>query len=115
MTGPFAIRLFRITFTLAGCYNLAFGVWAGFYPLAFFEIFEIEPPRYPAIWACIGLLRHESVLDCIAMHVAQAREIRFLKSQSGVPVTKPHLATLRIVKCVDLPARRRMEFLKKSL
>ena len=34
MTGPFADRLFRITFALAGVYNLAFGLWAGVWPLA---------------------------------------------------------------------------------
>ena len=56
MTGPFATRLFRITFVLAGAYNLAFGVWAGFWPLRFFELFGIAPPRYPAIWACLGMV-----------------------------------------------------------
>ncbi len=56
MTGPFADRLFRITFTLAGCYNLAFGLWAALWPLAFFQLFEIAPPRYPGIWACLGMV-----------------------------------------------------------
>ena len=56
MTGSFATRMFRITFALAGAYNLAFGIWAGFWPLQFFEIFGIAPPRYPAIWACLGMV-----------------------------------------------------------
>ena len=56
MTGSFADRLFRITFALAGVYNLAFGIWAGFWPLAFFELFQLEPPRYPGIWACLGMV-----------------------------------------------------------
>ena len=56
MTGPFADRLFRITFTLAGVYNLVFGIWAGFWPLAFFEMFQLEPPQYPDIWACLGMV-----------------------------------------------------------
>src|ERR1700674_5515539 len=56
MTGSFATRMFRITFALAGAYNLAFGIWAGFWPLEFFEIFGIAPPRYPAIWACLGMV-----------------------------------------------------------
>jgi hypothetical protein len=56
MTGPFADRLFRITFALAGCYNLAFGLWAAVWPLAFFELFQITPPRYPGIWACLGMV-----------------------------------------------------------
>jgi hypothetical protein len=56
MTGPFADRLFRITFALAGCYNLTFGLWAAIWPLAFFHLFEIPPPRYPGIWACLGMV-----------------------------------------------------------
>ncbi|HEX4412846.1 MAG TPA: hypothetical protein VH107_04405 [Lacipirellulaceae bacterium] len=56
MTGPFANRLFRITFVLAGVYNLAFGLWAGFWPLDFFQLFAIEPPRYPQIWSCVGMI-----------------------------------------------------------
>jgi hypothetical protein len=56
MTGPFADCLFRITFALAGCYNLAFGLWAAIWPLAFFQLFEIPPPRYPGIWACLGMV-----------------------------------------------------------
>ena len=56
MTGPFADRLFRIAFGVAGIYNLAFGLWAAVWPLAFFQLFEIEPPRYPGIWACVGMV-----------------------------------------------------------
>ncbi len=56
MTGSFGTRLFRIVFALAGCYNLAFGMWVGFWPFRFFEVFQIAPPRYPAIWACLGMV-----------------------------------------------------------
>ena len=56
MTGSFATRLFRIVFALAGCYNIAFGAWVSIWPLQFFEICRIEPPRYPSIWACVGMV-----------------------------------------------------------
>lgn len=56
MTGPFAERLFRIAFATAGLYNLAFGAWASLWPLAFFQLFAIPPPRYPGIWACVGMI-----------------------------------------------------------
>jgi hypothetical protein len=56
MTDPFAMRIFRIVFLLAGCYNLAFGLWVGFFPLSFFELFDIAPPHYPAIWSCLGMV-----------------------------------------------------------
>lgn len=56
MTGPFATRIFRSIFILAGCYNLAFGVWAGFWPEQFFGLFNIQAPLYPQIWACLGMM-----------------------------------------------------------
>jgi len=56
MTGSFATRLFRIVITLAGCYNLAFGIWVALWPLQFFEICGIASPRYPSIWACVGMV-----------------------------------------------------------
>ncbi len=56
MMGPFADRLFRITFAVAGAYNLVFGLWAAVWPFAFFQLFEIPPPLYPGIWACVGMI-----------------------------------------------------------
>jgi hypothetical protein len=72
MTGPFAERLFRIAFALAGCYNLAFGLWAAVWPLAFFELFNIPPPRYPGIWACLGMV--VGVYGLLYWHAARKLE-----------------------------------------
>jgi len=69
MTGPFADRLFRIAFVLAGAYNLAFGFWATVWPLAFFELFRIPPPRYPGIWACLGMVL--GVYGLLYLHAAR--------------------------------------------
>jgi hypothetical protein len=68
MTGPFANRLFRIAFALAGCYNLAFGLWAAIWPLAFFQLFEIPRPLYPGIWACLGMV--VGVYGLLYLHAA---------------------------------------------
>jgi hypothetical protein len=68
MTGPFADRLFRVAFVLAGCYNLAFGLWAGFWPQSFFNLFAILPPRYPGIWACLGMV--VGVYGLLYLHAA---------------------------------------------
>lgn len=38
-------RLYRLAFYFAAIYNVAFGVWAAAWPLAFFAIFELELPR----------------------------------------------------------------------
>lgn len=48
--------LYRVTLFSAGCYNLAFGVWASLWPRAFFTWFRLDPPRYPGIWQCLGMV-----------------------------------------------------------
>ena len=53
---PYNATLYRIVLVLAAVYNLAFGVWAGVWPHAFFRWFEMDPPRYPAIWQCLGMV-----------------------------------------------------------
>ena len=53
---PFAGVVYRGVFTAAALYNLAFGVWTIVWPLAFFDWFELAPPRYPAIWSCLGMV-----------------------------------------------------------
>lgn len=53
---PYRARLYRFIFLLAAGYNLAFGLWAGFWPRALFDVFRLTPPDYPAIWACLGMV-----------------------------------------------------------
>lgn len=40
----------------AGSYNLAFGVFAIVFPLAIFKLIAMEPPKYPELWQCIGMI-----------------------------------------------------------
>ena len=40
----------------AGIYNLAFGIFAIVFPDAMFGLIEMEPPRYPELWQCIGMI-----------------------------------------------------------
>ena len=47
---------YRAIFALAAVYNWAFGLWAVLFPLSFFRIFELAEPRYPMIWACLGMV-----------------------------------------------------------
>src|SRR5262249_14135234 len=47
---------YRTIFGLAAIYNLAFGLWAGFAPQAFFDLVGIDPPNCPAIWRCLGMV-----------------------------------------------------------
>lgn len=53
---PFRERAYRMVFVAAGVYNLAFGAWAGFWPGAFFRVFELPAPLYPSLWACLGMV-----------------------------------------------------------
>src|SRR5258705_1552789 len=47
---------YRTIFGLAALYNFAFGLWAGLFPYAFFDLFHLRRPLYPAIWSLLGLL-----------------------------------------------------------
>jgi hypothetical protein len=53
---PYRTSLYRLIFTAAALYNLAFGLWAAVRPQAFFAGFDLAPPRYPSIWASLGMV-----------------------------------------------------------
>ncbi|HEU4400789.1 MAG TPA: hypothetical protein VFT43_01665 [Candidatus Polarisedimenticolia bacterium] len=53
---PFRARVYRLLFALAAVYNLAFAAWAIGWPRSFFGLLAIDPPRYPAIWQCLGMV-----------------------------------------------------------
>ena len=40
----------------AGIYNLAWGALTVLYPGWLFDLTGMEPPRYPFIWACVGMI-----------------------------------------------------------
>jgi hypothetical protein len=54
--GEFSARVYRVVFSAAAMYNVAFGLWAAVAPHAFFNLFRLDAPRYPAIWACLGMV-----------------------------------------------------------
>ncbi len=47
---------YRMLFSLAALYNIAFGFWAGLFPQHFFQLFQLPPPLYPSLWACLGMV-----------------------------------------------------------
>ena len=53
---PERARLYRAIFLLAAAYNTAFGLWAALWPRAFFDLFGLQPPEYPAVWQCLGMM-----------------------------------------------------------
>lgn len=46
----------RIVLLAAAVYNLAWGAWVVARPGDLFHWTGIEPPRYPAIWQCVGMV-----------------------------------------------------------
>ncbi len=40
----------------AGIYNIAWGIFIVFSPLTLFQWAEMEPPLYPQIWQCDGMI-----------------------------------------------------------
>jgi hypothetical protein len=40
----------------AAIYNVAWGLFAVFFPLAIWPWLEMQPPRYPQLWQCIGMM-----------------------------------------------------------
>lgn len=40
----------------AGIYNLVWGAWTVLFPLAMFRLIGMEPPSYPALWQCVGMI-----------------------------------------------------------
>ncbi|HSP15277.1 MAG TPA: hypothetical protein VLV78_11045 [Thermoanaerobaculia bacterium] len=48
--------MYRVVFAAAAAYNIVFGLWAALFPRAFFTMFHLDAPRYPAIWACLGMV-----------------------------------------------------------
>lgn len=49
-------QIYRLIFTLAGFYNIAFGLWAALFPRAIFRLLDLGEPSHPAIWACLGMV-----------------------------------------------------------
>ena len=44
------------TLVAAGIYNLVWGAWTILMPQALFAWAGMEPPRYPEIWQCVGMI-----------------------------------------------------------
>ena len=46
----------EITLRLAAVYNLLWGMVAVLFPVQCFEYFGMQPPLYPQLWQCIGMI-----------------------------------------------------------
>lgn len=46
----------KMVLLAAGVYNLVWGAFVVAFPLAPFRWFAMEPPNYPEIWQCVGMI-----------------------------------------------------------
>ncbi len=74
---PFRARMYRLIFALAAAYNMAFGLWAALSPYSFFHLFDLEAPRYPSIWSCLGMVvgLYGAIYAYAAMRLDQAKPL----------------------------------------
>lgn len=49
-------RWMRNVLLLAAFYNLAWGAFVVLFPLLPFQWADLEPPNYPSLWQCIGMI-----------------------------------------------------------
>ena len=49
-------RWMRVTLVAAGIYNLVWGALVVALPDLLFDLAGMEPPRYPQLWQCIGMI-----------------------------------------------------------
>ena len=50
------MNLKKYTLRAAAVYNLIWGAYAVLLPSHFFELLQIDPPRYLEFWQCIGMI-----------------------------------------------------------
>lgn len=75
-------RLHRITFGLAGIYNLLWGLWAGLRPQWLFEGTGMAPMAHPEIFACLGMVI--GVYGLLYLEVARRPEHGFAIAAVGM-------------------------------
>ena len=46
----------RFTFFAAGVYNILWGLVSAVYPVWFFQLAGMQEPRYPEVFACLGMV-----------------------------------------------------------
>ncbi|MFY9615482.1 MAG: hypothetical protein WAT58_08810, partial [Candidatus Dormiibacterota bacterium] len=53
---PHRAQNYRLCFLLAALYNGAFGIWAGLFPNAFFDLLQVPRINYTSVWQVLGMV-----------------------------------------------------------
>ena len=75
-------RMHRITFLLAGIYNLVWGLWTGLDPHWLFRATGMEPMVHPEVFACLGMVI--GVYGLLYLEVARRPELGFAIAAVGM-------------------------------
>lgn len=74
-------KLHRITFILAGFYNILWGLWVSFDPLWLFRFAGMEMPNYPEIFVCVGMV--VGLYGVVYLEIARKPERGFVLALVG--------------------------------
>lgn len=74
-------KLHQIVFTLAGIYNICWGLYAGYDPQYVFRLAKMPETNYPEIFACLGMVI--GLYGVLYLEVARRPERGFLLALIG--------------------------------
>lgn len=75
-------RLHRLTFLVAGIYNVAWGIFSALRPGWLFEFAGMAPPRYPEVFACLAMV--VGLYGLLYLEVARRPERGWLLAAVGL-------------------------------
>jgi small multidrug resistance pump len=75
------LSLHRITFILAGIYNILWGLWVSLDPNWLFRFANMEAPNYPEIFVCVGMI--VGLYGVVYLEIARRPERGFLLALVG--------------------------------
>ncbi len=74
-------KLHRITFILAGIYNITWGLWVSIDPTWLFRFAEMPIPTYPEIFVCVGMI--VGLYGVVYLEIARKLEKGFVLALVG--------------------------------
>jgi hypothetical protein len=74
-------NIHRITFTLAGIYNILWGLWVSIDPNWLFRFAKMELPNYPEIFICVGMI--VGLYGVVYLEIARRPERGFILALVG--------------------------------
>ena len=74
-------KLHQITFTLAGIYNILWGLWVSIDPNWLFRFAKMDLPNYPEIFVCVGMI--VGLYGVVYLEIARRPERGFMLALVG--------------------------------